>query len=54
MQEAEQKLRMVTSFWNVLDALAVFPPLAELLLFHGAGVSFRPGRLDLRWFKILR
>ena len=54
MQEAESKLRMVTSQWNVLDVLASFPPLVELVLLHGANVPFTLGRLDLRWFKILR
>lgn len=53
-QEAESKLRMVTSLWNVLDFLAIFPPLVELALLHGANVPFTLGRLDLRWFKILR
>ncbi len=53
-QEAESKLRMVTSLWNVLDFLAIFPPLVELVLLHGANVPFTLGRLDLRWFKILR
>ena len=53
-QEAESKLRMVTSLWNVLDFLAIFPPLIELVLLHGANVPFTLGRLDLRWFKILR
>ncbi|KAK9826205.1 hypothetical protein WJX81_007538 [Elliptochloris bilobata] len=52
--EAENKLRMVTSLWNVLDFLAIFPPLVELVLLHGANVPFTLGRLDLRWFKILR
>ena len=45
---------MVTSLWNVLDFLAIFPPLIELVLLHGANVPFTLGRLDLRWFKILR
>ena len=53
-QEAESKLMMVTSFWNVLDFLAFFPPLLELCLFHGANVSFTLGQFDFRWFKILR
>lgn len=45
---------MATSLWNVLDFLAIFPPLVELVLLHGANVPFTLGRLDLRWFKILR
>ena len=45
---------MVTSLWNVLDFLAIFPPVVELVLLHGANVPFTLGRLDLRWFKILR
>ena len=45
---------MATSLWNVLDFLAIFPPLVELALLHGANVPFTLGRLDLRWFKILR
>lgn len=53
-QDAENKLRMVTSLWNVLDFLAIFPPVVELVLLHGANVPFTLGRLDLRWFKILR
>ena len=53
-QDAENKLRMMTSLWNVLDFLAIFPPIVELVLLHGANVPFTLGRLDLRWFKILR
>ena len=46
---------MVFSLWNVLDFLAVFPPLLELALTGGtSGVAVRGSRLDLRWFKILR
>lgn len=54
MQEADSKLVMVTSFWNILDFLAFFPPLLEICLFHGANVAFTLGQFDLRWFKILR
>ena len=54
MQEAESKLVMVTSLWNILDFLAFFPPLLELVLFHGANVPIRLGQFDFRWFKILR
>ena len=46
---------MILSLWNVLDALAVFPPLLELALTGGtSGVAVRGSSLDLRWFKILR
>lgn len=47
---------MATSLWNVLDFLAVFPPLLELALTGGAAppVAVRGSSLDLRWFKILR
>jgi hypothetical protein len=46
---------MMLSLWNVLDALAVFPPLLELALTGGtSGVAVRGSSLDLRWFKILR
>ena len=31
-QRAESKIRMICSFWNILDALAVFPPLIELFI----------------------
>jgi hypothetical protein len=45
---------MLASVWNVLDFLAFFPPLMEVVLMHGANLPFRLGRFDLRWFKILR
>ena len=54
LQEAESKLRMVFSFWNLLDVCAFAPPLVELLLVRGAKVPFQMGRFDFRWFKILR
>ena len=53
-QEAESKLRMLGSVWNVLDFLAFFPPLAEALLLNATSLPFRMGRIDLRWFKLLR
>ncbi len=53
-QEAESKVRMLASVWNVLDFLAFFPPLAEALLLHATDLPFRMGRIDLRWFKLLR
>lgn len=37
-QRAESKVRMICSFWNILDALAVFPPLIELFV-GGGGAS---------------
>ena len=53
-QEAESKLRTLTTVWNVLDFMAFFPPLLETALLYGAKLSFSLGRFDLRWFKILR
>ena len=45
---------MLASVWNVLDFLACFPPLVELIILHGTSLPFRLGRIDLRWFKLLR
>ena len=53
-QEAESKIRTLTTVWNVLDFMAFFPPLLETALLYGAKLSFSLGRFDLRWFKILR
>ena len=47
------KLRMVTSPRNVGDLLSFAPPLVEVFLQSFVpGFSF--GRVDLRWFKLLR
>ena len=54
MQEAESKIRTLTTIWNILDFMAFFPPLMELALLYGAKLPFSLGRFDLRWFKILR
>ena len=54
MQEAESKVRTLTTVWNLLDFMAFFPPLMEMALLYGAKLSFSLGRFDLRWFKILR
>ena len=53
-QEAESKSHMLASVWNWLDFLACFPPLVELIILHGTSLPFRLGRIDLRWFKLLR
>ena len=53
-QEAESKIRTLTTIWNVLDFMAFFPPLMELALLYGAKLPFSLRRFDLRWFKILR
>ena len=51
---------MVLSFWNVLDFLAVFPPLLDLAavraapLTGAARAAARGARFDFRWFKALR
>ena len=48
---------MAFSLWNVLDFLAVFPPLLELALTGRAGgvaARVRGSPVDLRWFKLLR
>lgn len=47
------KLRMVTSPRNIVDLLSFAPPLLEAIL-RQALPSFTFGRLDLRWFKLLR
>lgn len=54
MQEAESKIRMLGTIWNLLDFMAFFPPLMEMALLYGAKLPFSLGRFDLRWFKILR
>lgn len=56
-QRADNKARMAFSLWNVLDFLAVFPPLLELALTGRAGgvaARVRGSPVDLRWFKLLR
>ena len=45
---------MLRSPWNLLDALAVFPPLLEHLVAHSIRINFSMGTFDFRWFKILR
>ena len=54
LQDAEQKWRMVLSFWNLLDFFAFFPPLLEHLVAHSIRINFSMGHFDFRWFKILR
>lgn len=51
--DAGSKFRMVTSFRNLGDLLSWAPPILEAAL-QSTNPGFTFGRVDLRWFKLLR